>query len=169
MRNVAKDVRPIVLCGQLLLLLLPIIGGACDWNDSKFVPGELIGVWRTDDARYRGRAIELGKDSAVIETGSDQASPESVESVKIQPAGKETTYSIRCRAADGTRHVLTLRFSPSGGGEIRLSHPQNIVWKRRFDIDIPVARRHRATIVPRPLYEIDCIQNNCSQDSDPHQ
>ncbi len=94
---------------------MPIVGDACDWNDSRFVPSELIGVWRTDDARYRGRAIELGKDSAVIETGRDQASTESVESVKIQPAGKETTYSLRCRPADGSRHVLTLRFSPSGG------------------------------------------------------
>ena len=50
------------------------MGGACDWNDSRFVPNELIGVWRTDDVRYRGRAIELGKESAVIETASDQAS-----------------------------------------------------------------------------------------------
>ena len=163
MRALAKRVRTIAPLGRVLLLLLPIVCSGCDWNRSRFIPNDLVGVWRTEDPRYRDRSLELGKANAVIGTGADKPSIESVESVKIQSAGEETTYSIDCRSGDGTRHLLTLRFTPNAGGEIRLSHPQNVVWKRRPDTGI-LPQRHRALLVPRPLYEIDCIKRNCSWD-----
>jgi hypothetical protein len=171
MRARTKGVRSIVPLGRVLLLLLPIVCSGCNWNRSRFIPDSLVGVWRTDDPRYRGRSLELGKDSAVIGTGGDKPSMESVESVKIRPAGEETTYSINCRAADGTQHLLTLRFNPSRDGEIRLSHPDGIVWRRRPDIgisshgpDTEARPRHHVTFVPRPLYEIDCVRRDCSRD-----
>jgi hypothetical protein len=163
MRALANGVRTIVPLGRvLLLLLLPIVCGGCDWNRSRFIPDDLVGVWKTDDPRYRDRSLELGKANAIMGTGSDKPNIESVESVKIQKAGEQTTYSIACRTTDGTRHLLTLGFSPNGGGEIRLSHPHDVVWKRRPGTAI---LPHRPVlIVPRPLYEIDCIRRNCSRD-----
>lgn len=163
MRALANEFRSIALIGQVLLLLLAIVCGGCDWNRSRFIPDNLVGVWRTDDPRYRGRSLELGKESAVIGVGGDKPSIESVESVKTQQPEQETTYEISSRGADGTRHVLILRFSPNGDGEIRLSHPQNVVWKRRPDI-VTSPQRHRVLLVPRPLYEIDCVRRNCSRD-----
>jgi hypothetical protein len=176
MRKLHKGVRSIAPIGQVLVLLLPIVCGGCDWNRSRFIPENLFGVWRTDDPRYRGRSIQLGKDNVVIGTGDDKPSIELVESVRIRPAGEDTTYSIHCRTTDGTQHLLTLSFNPNGDGEIRLSHPQNIVWKRRPDTDISPHRPttdlslsyHHVQLVPRPLYEIDCVRRNCSRDLDPH-
>jgi hypothetical protein len=107
--------------------------------------------------------MDLGKETAVIETGVEKPSVESVESVKIQPAGEETTYTIQCRTSQGARHSLTLRFSPRGEGELWFSHQQSVVWKRRPATDIS-PRRQRVTVVPRPLYEIDYIQRDCSRD-----
>jgi hypothetical protein len=163
MRALANQVRTVALLGRVLLLLLPIVGGGCDWNRSRFIPDDLVGVWRTDDPRYRDRTLELGKANAVIGVGADKPSIESVESVKIQPAGEDTNYSIDCRGGDGTRHLLTLRFSPNAGGEIRLSHPPNVVWKRRPD-GHTLPDHRRVLLVPRPLYEIDCIKRNCSRE-----
>ena len=163
MKGQTTRVRSIASLGRALLLFLPIVCG-CDGNRSRFIPDSLVGVWRTDDPRYRGRSLEFGKDRAVIGTGGDKLSIESVESVKIQPAGEETTYSIRCRTADGTQHFVNLRFSPNGDGEIRLSHPQNILWKRGPATGFSPNRHRRALLAPRPLYEIDCVHSNCSRD-----
>ena len=177
MRTQANGIQSLAPIGQVLLLLLPIICGGCDWNRSRFIPENLVGVWRTDDPRYRGRSLELSKDIAVIGIGGEKPSIESVEWVKTQATSEETTYSIQCRTADGTKDLLTLSFSPKGDGEIRLNHPQSIVWKRRPDTDIsshrpnaaPSPGRHRPKLVPRPLYEIDCIKSDCSRDLDAHQ
>ena len=164
MRALTNEVRSIAALGRALLLLLPIVLGGCDWNRSKFIPDNLVGVWRTNDPRYRGRSMDLGKDTAVISTGVEKPSVESVESVKVQPAGEETTYTIQCHTSQGARHLLTLRFSPRGDGELWFSHQQSIVWKRRPATDISPHRRQRVTLVPRPLYEIDCIQRDCARD-----
>src|SRR4051794_26188160 len=78
----ANKSTSITSMGQVLLLLLSMFCGSCDWNRSRFVPSELIGVWKTDDVRYRGRSLELSVDTALIETGSDEPGTEAVESVK---------------------------------------------------------------------------------------
>jgi hypothetical protein len=130
----------------------------------------------------------LEKNSAVIGTGVEKPSAQSVESVKIQPTDDETTYSIRCRTEDGSQNVLTVRFTPKGGGKLRLSHPNRVTWTRGPDIalgldTVPVpgsalgpdtatgpdtARkapgRHRTVVVPRPLFEIDCIKKDCTRE-----
>jgi hypothetical protein len=160
----ANKSTSITSMGQVVLLLLSMFCGSCDWNRSRFVPSELIGVWKTDDVRYRGRSLELSVDTALIETGSDEPGTEAVESVKIQPTGAETTYLIRCRASDGTRHMLSLRFSSRGGGEIRLSHPDRVVWKRQDELDTAPRRHHRARLVPTTPYKIDCLDPKCSGD-----
>jgi len=169
MKMLTSEVRSMTTLGRMLLLLLLIACWGCDGNRSRFIPDNLVGVWRTDDPRYRGRSLELAKDSAVIGTGTDKPSIELIDSVTIRPASEETTYSIQCRTADGTRHLLTLSFRANGDGEVRLLHPQNIVWKRRLDPDLPSRGKaspkyHRTQIVPKPLYEIDCVTRGCSGD-----
>ena len=70
MRALTNEVRSIATLGRALLLLLPIALGGCDGNRSKFIPDNLVGVWRTNDPRYRGRSMDLGKETALISTGS---------------------------------------------------------------------------------------------------
>ena len=164
MKNLFSRVRSILPFARLILLLLPIVLGGCDWNDSKFLPDNLVGVWRTNDIRYRGRSMKLSRDSAVIETGVGNPNKETVESVKIQPAGEETDYSIKCRSSDGTEHLLSLRFSPKWGGELRLTHQQNTVWRRSHDSKIKLPVDVQVEDAPKPFYEVDCTHRNCSLD-----
>jgi hypothetical protein len=161
MKNLSFRVRSILTFARLILLLLPIVLGGCDWNDSKFIPENLVGVWRTNDARYRGRSMKLSEDSVVIETGIGNPSKETVESVKIQRAGDETNYLIKCRASDGSEHFLSLRFSSRWGGELRLNHQQNMAWRRGHDTKSMPSTDIQVEDVPRPFYEVDCTHRNC--------
>jgi hypothetical protein len=164
MSKISTLVRSMIASTRMILLLLPLMLGGCDWNDSKFIPDNLVGVWRTNDARYRDRSMKFSKDSALIETGVGIPSKESVESVKIQSAGEETNYSIKCRTADGNADLLSVRFSPKWGGELRLNHQPNMIWRRsRFNESSPTGDGHVAD-PPRPFYEVDCIHRNCSMD-----
>jgi hypothetical protein len=165
MRNISSGVGSIIRLHRLILLLLPIVLAGCDWNDSKIIPDNLVGVWRTNDTRYRGRSLKLSKDSAVIDTGIGSPNIEAVESVKIQPVGEETNYSIKCRTLDGTQHLLSFRFSPKWGGELRLSHQQSIVWRHSRDTKIKPPLDVHVEDRPQPLYLIDCIHHICSLDS----
>jgi hypothetical protein len=162
MKNLPSRVRSILSFARLILLLSPVVLGSCDWNDSKFIPDNLVGVWRTNDARYRGRSMKLSEDSVVIETGIGNPNKETVESVKIQPAGDETNYLIKCRTSDGSVDFLSLRFSSRWGGELRLNHQQNVAWRRGHATKIMPSTDLQVEDAPRPFYEVDCTHRDCS-------
>ena len=161
MKNLCSRVRSILTLARPILLLLPMVLGSCDWNDSKFIPDNLVGVWRTNDVRYRGRSMKLSEDSVVIETGIGNPSKETVESVKIQPAGDETNYLIKCLTSDGSEHLLSLRFSSKWGGELRLEHQPNLTWRRGHDTKIMPSPDIPVNDAPRPFYEVDCTHHRC--------
>jgi hypothetical protein len=161
MKTLCPRVRSIFAFVRPALLLLPIVLGSCDWNDSKFIPDNLVGVWRTNDARYRGRSMTLSEGSVVIETGIGSPSKETVESVKMQPAGDETNYLIKCRTSDGGEHFLSLRFSSKWGGELRLNHQPNMAWRRGHDAKFMPSADMPVESQPRPFFEVDCTHHKC--------
>src|SRR5579863_8795319 len=116
---------PRMLLVSLLLLLL----AGCDWRDPRTLPGQVLGEWKTDDARYQGRFLKVETDQITFGLGG--AAPnelEHIESVHMEPANNPTDYLIRLKRLSGASDSVVLRFTPENGGEIRLKNQPKVVW-----------------------------------------
>ncbi len=104
----------------LLLLLLLLLSG-CDWRGPQTLPGQMVGEWKTDEPRYRGRFIRIEADRITFGLGGlapDKA--EHVERVRMASTNDDATdYTIRLREVDGAPDSIVLQFTSQNGGELR--------------------------------------------------
>jgi hypothetical protein len=119
---------------RLTLLLLPtlLLFAGCGGRGPQMLPAQMVGEWKTDEARYRGRSMKLETDRITFGLGGaapDRA--ELVERVSMTPRYNPTDYNIQLKAVDGTSDSIVLQFTPENGGELRLKNQPKMVWKRR--------------------------------------
>jgi hypothetical protein len=151
----------------LLPLLLLLLLAGCASRGPQTLPGQIIGEWKTDAARYNGRFLRLETDRITFGLGGvapDRS--EHIEGVSMAPAGNPTDYVIRWRAADGTTDSIVLQFTPENSGELRMKNQSNVVWRRKSEPirtppgDAPqrVILRSDGTVEHRTMYRIDCLR-----------
>lgn len=152
----------------LLLLLLLLLLAGCDWRRPQTLPGQVVGEWRTDEPRYKGRFIRLETDQITFGLGGvapDKS--EHIERVRMAPTGKSTDYVIGMRAEDGTPDSIALQFTPENGGELRMKNQLKVVWRRKNQSTktLPGETPQHKTVPPdgtyvehRTIYKIDCIR-----------
>lgn len=118
-------------CVPVLILLL--VCAAC--QRSKPAPSEILGTWQTDDPRYNGKFLRFDEDFLVLGLGEDVVpKPEHIEHITVSHEGIATIYLIEARDQDRALDRITVEYSPQNGGELRLSNPHQIVWKKSPDI-----------------------------------
>jgi len=153
---------------MLLVSLLLLLLAGCDWRDPRTLPGQVLGEWKTDDARYQGRFLKVETDQITFGLGG--AAPnelEHIESVHMEPANNPTDYLIRLKRLSGASDSVVLRFTPENGGEIRLKNQPKVVWSRKKD---PMQAQPTEASLPaalpldvllgehKTIYKIDCIR-----------
>lgn len=113
----------------LPVLILLIFCGAC--HRSQSAPSEIAGTWRTDSPRYEGKFLQFDQDFVIVGLG-DETLPkvEHIERIAVRRQGPIVTYVIESRDQEGTHYKITVQYSPLNGGELRLSNPRQVVWKR---------------------------------------
>jgi hypothetical protein len=95
------------------------------------VPAELNGTWRTEDARYQGKFLQF--DGKYITTGLGEEQLPKVELIthlEVRHEGPGITCVIDARDQQGNTERLTVMYSPQDGGELRLSNPRQVLWKK---------------------------------------
>jgi hypothetical protein len=111
----------------LALLILP--AAAC--KRSQAVPQELVGNWATQDAKYQGKMLSIDQEFIVVI--QDENTPPKVERIDRMTSTNEagvTTYVFEASDDTGAHDKVTLMYRPFNGGELRLSHPNSVVWQR---------------------------------------
>lgn len=145
----------------LLPLLLALCLG-CDETSQSFLPAEILGVWRTDDTRYRTRTLQLESSSVVI-GGIEPVSPQRVEKVEMSSESGQTLYTVHLKNEDNTTDSLVFQFNPEGSGELRIRNQQSVVWRRQQTSNVSAPLREREEIEPGVIiYKIDCLRSTCS-------
>jgi len=145
-----------------LLLFLPLaLAAGCNGGGPQTLPAQIVGVWKTDDARYHGRFLKLESDQITFGLGGIAPNQlEQIETVKMVPSDKATDYVIGLRAQDGTSDSVTLRFVPENGGELGIRNQAKVVWRRR---SFPGATPPETPLRDgwpnehKTVYKIDCL------------
>jgi hypothetical protein len=131
------------------------------------LPGQVVGEWNTDDARYQGRFLRLETDRITFGLGGVAPdNSEHIERVSMAPTNNPTDYVIRLRAGDGTPDSIVLQFTPDNGGELRIKNQPKVVWKRKNEPsrtlpgNVPqrVILRSDGTYEHQTIYKIDCLR-----------
>lgn len=99
--------------------------------ESSTAPGEIVGVWTTQNAESAGVSIEFRERSVII--GSDLGVVENsivtVRSNKGSARGS-TVYTISYSDRDGKTNLMEVVYFPEQGGTIRFKSDPSMVWKR---------------------------------------
>lgn len=118
-----------ILCRLLPSLILLLLCLGC--TKSPKVPAELNGTWRTQDPRYEGKFLQF--DESYITTGlGDEQIPkvELITHLEVRHEGPGITCVIDARDQQGNTERITVMYSSQEGGELRLSNPRQVLWKK---------------------------------------
>jgi hypothetical protein len=114
------------------LLLFLLLAPAASCNKQVTVPSELVGSWVTQDARYRSKTLEIDGDGFVILFFGEDIEPkaERIDAMSTKTEAGITTYTFdTCDQAD-VHDKIRVNYRPVNGGELRLAHPNQVVWHR---------------------------------------
>jgi hypothetical protein len=112
----------------LSLLILPAAG--C--KQSQAVPPELVGNWVTQDAKYQGKSLSIDPEGFIVLIVDENTTPkaEHIDRLTSTSEAGVTTYVFEASDQDGAHDKITVMYRAANGGELRLSHPNQVVWQR---------------------------------------
>jgi len=117
--------------GIVLVFTIIFVFFGCQSKESRIVPGELRGMWRTSAPKYIDCYFELTEDEIIFtnENFIDQMQINSISNIKKLIPGKRILYTIIYVDHDDSEYELSFYYDPSGG-TIRFKNQQQIKWKK---------------------------------------
>jgi hypothetical protein len=113
--------------GAVALSVLMVPAVAC--THSVKVPQELVGNWVTDNAKYEGKNLIIDRDGYIVLILDPVSTPKAsrVDSMQCKKeAGLTCLFETTNKT--GTHDKISVNYRPVNGGELRLAHPNNVVW-----------------------------------------
>lgn len=123
--SLRRSLRPILAAALCLTMLF--LAGCRRYNS----PPELVGMWQTDDKRYTGKFLQFDDKFVITGLGEDQfPKVQRISGMKMSAMGIMHQYEFELRDEDGNRDRLSLQYLPNDGGQIELSNPKRVIWKK---------------------------------------
>jgi len=95
------------------------------------VPNALIGTWQTSDPRYQGKFLQIDDKFIVLGLGEELVPKvERIVRIESRREGPFTSYVIDSKDQQGLREKITIQYTSRNGGELRLSNPIQVLWKK---------------------------------------
>ncbi|MDR3765233.1 MAG: hypothetical protein P4M01_14180 [Acidobacteriota bacterium] len=122
----ARGMARCLLLSALCLLLL-VLTGCRTYN----APPQLVGMWQSEDQRYTGKFLQFD-DKFVITGFGEEKFPkvQRIVGLKQTTAGAVQHFEFDLRDEEGMRDHLSLQYLPNNGGQVELSNPKNVIWKK---------------------------------------
>ncbi len=104
----------------------------CESRESRTVPEELLGVWKTSAPKYRDCYLQLTEESIIFANTAVAGGYNMNRISKIEKVheGEETLYTIHYKDSQGQEYKLPFFYHPSSGGAIRLKNQSQILWMK---------------------------------------
>lgn len=104
----------------------------CQSKDSRIVPIELRGVWKTSAPKYKDCYFELTENEIIFtnENYLDKMQINSISNIEKIIPGKRILYTVNYRDHNDQNYELSFYYNPSTGGTIRFKNQQQIEWKK---------------------------------------
>ena len=117
--------------GIVLVLTIIFVFFGCHSKESRIVPNELRGIWRTSTPKYIDCYFELTEDEITFanENYLDEMKIHYISNVEKIIPGKLILYTIIYVDDDDSEYELSFYYDPSGGS-IRFKNQQQIKWRK---------------------------------------
>ncbi len=115
-----------------LVIFSSLFGFQCE--ESKTVPGELIGVWRTSAPKYADCYFELTQDLIIFanEAHLEKRSVNRISGIKKTDRGEQVlytfSYEVHFEDEEGKKGKFSFYYDPSEGGSIRFKNQPKMKW-----------------------------------------
>lgn len=116
------------------------LAAGCD-SRNRWVPDDLIGVWKTADPKYADRSLEFTKDSIVFGTGAGSVSAHLVTKISRATSDSSFLYNLTYKNQEGQEYRLSFFYDPERGGVIWFKNQKDILWRKD--------KRARVKVTPR--------------------
>jgi hypothetical protein len=92
------------------------------------VPAELVGTWRTGNAQYADRSLEISRHSITFATGPGTESTGFIDDIQVLRDHDGDLYTISY-SADGEHQQVSFYYSDVNGKKsIHLKNQRDVVW-----------------------------------------
>ncbi|MBC8457150.1 MAG: hypothetical protein H8D67_04040 [Deltaproteobacteria bacterium] len=115
----------------VLVFIIIFFFFGCQSKESRTVPVELRGVWRTSAPKYKSCYFELTENEIIFtnENYLDEMQINYISNIEKIIPGKRILYAINYVDDDDSEYELSFYYDPSEG-EIRFKNQQQIKWKK---------------------------------------
>ena len=96
------------------------------------LPGELEGIWRCDDTRYRDRFLRLSPSIVALGIGDRQMFVHSIKRAEHQKIDNRTLYTIYYNDKEGLEQKMAFYYDASGEGTLYFKHQPHITWHKSW-------------------------------------
>jgi len=96
----------------------------------KQMPTELLGNWRSKDARFEGRQLEIRIDSITFVLSDGESDQYRVRAVRTKPAERGQLFAVESVDRDGFESAHIFLYSKAFGGTLQLQNRPDVVWWR---------------------------------------
>ncbi|HYL80022.1 MAG TPA: hypothetical protein VEU07_04365, partial [Candidatus Acidoferrum sp.] len=118
---------------------LASVSGCGASQEPVVMPPELVGVWKTIDARYVDRGFELTSDTIILATGEEGKHAYPIQQLEKRVDMRDASYVVTYgNSLEGVADRLSFSYEAREGGVIRFKSQRGIVWKR--NLGPPVSR-----------------------------
>jgi hypothetical protein len=116
-----------IFIAAVVLALCP----GCRSREEVVVPPELIGTWKTDDAKYENRYFKFAPGTLSLGMGEESSETYPIRSVKKSQDERGTLYAVGyMNYAQKFEDVLVFYYDPSEGGTIRFKNQPKTAWAK---------------------------------------
>jgi len=113
-----------------LAMFAAIFGSQCE--ETRTVPGELVGVWETSAPKYKDCYLELTEDLIIFANRArlEKKSVNLISKIKKAQRGKGILYTVHYENKEGQESKFSFYYDPSEGGAIRFKNQLRVKWRK---------------------------------------
>ena len=112
-----------------LAMLATFLG--CQSRETAVVPDELVGVWKTAQAKYEDRSFQFTRDTLIFGIGQDHVDVHPIRKIEKTQEGQVFLYAVTyLDRREGVLNTFSFSHDPNPGGLIKLKNQSGIEWRK---------------------------------------
>ena len=127
----SKIDRPSVIrfAAALGLVVLSVL--ACAKTDNS-ISEELLGVWVADQPQYRGRFLQISRDTITFGQGAGEVATYAISSIESEKSADSVLICVHYRDLSQNEYQVSFYHDEAADGQGRLwmKHQKDIIWRR---------------------------------------
>ena len=117
--------------GLIVLGIVVLVFAVVNFPKNKNLPpDQMVGAWKTDDARYADRFFRLTKTSVIFGVGDNEIDVYFISDTKILNQGSDEVVQLSLKRSGGAETQLSLIHNDQEGESLTFLNQPGVSWFR---------------------------------------